>query len=154
MAEYLLAEVLGRQPKQVRRLLVRTSVLERVNGELADLLTAGSGGGRILRELEQANAFVLALDSQRSWFHYHTLFADLLQLELLDTTAQDELARLHGVAAAWFGEHGSPSRRYATLRRPRTGAWPAACCPITGSASPSTARPPPRTTCCAAFPKR
>ena len=108
VAEYLLAEVLGRQPKQVRRLLVRTSVLERVNGELADLLTAGSGGGRILRELEQANAFVLALDSQRSWFHYHTLFADLLQLELLDTTAQDELARLHGVAAAWFGEHGFP----------------------------------------------
>jgi LuxR family maltose regulon positive regulatory protein len=108
VAEYLLAEVLGRQPKQVRRLLVRTSVLERVNGELADLLTAGSGGGRILRELEQANAFVLALDSQRSWFHYHTLFADLLQLELLDTTAQDELARLHGAAAAWFGEHGFP----------------------------------------------
>ena len=108
VAEYLLAEVLGRQPKQVRRLLVRTSVLERVNGELADLLTAGSGGGRMLRELEQANAFVLALDSQRSWFHYHTLFADLLQLELLDTTAQDELARLHGAAAAWFGEHGFP----------------------------------------------
>jgi LuxR family transcriptional regulator, maltose regulon positive regulatory protein len=108
VAEYLLAEVLGRQPKQVRRLLVRTSVLERVNGELADLLTASSGGGRILRELERANAFVLALDSQPSWFHYHTLFADLLQLELLDTTAQDELARLHGTAAAWFGEHGFP----------------------------------------------
>ena len=108
VAEYLLAEVLGRQPKQVRRLLVRTSVLERVNGELADLLTGGSGGGKILRELEQANAFVVALDAQRSWFHYHTLFADLLQLELLDTTAQDELARLHGAAAAWFGEHGFP----------------------------------------------
>jgi len=108
VSEYLLAEVLGRQPKQVRRLLVRTSVLERVNGELADLLTGSSGGGRILRELEQANAFVVALDAQRSWFHYHALFADLLQLELLDTTAQDELARLHGAAAAWFGEHGFP----------------------------------------------
>ena len=108
VAEYLLAEVLGRQPKQVRRLLVRTSVLERVNGELADLLTGGSGGGKILHDLEQANAFVIALDAQRSWFHYHALFADLLQLELLDTTAQDELARLHGAAAAWFGEHGFP----------------------------------------------
>jgi LuxR family transcriptional regulator, maltose regulon positive regulatory protein len=108
VAEYLLAEVLGRQPKQVRRLLVRTSVLERVNGELADLLTGSSGGGRILRELEQANAFVVALDAQRSWFRYHALFADLLQLELLDTTTQDELARLHGAAAAWFGEHGFP----------------------------------------------
>ena len=107
VAEYLLAEVLGRQPKQVRRLLVRTSVLERVNGELADLLTGSSGGGRILRELEQANAFVVALDAHRSWFRYHPLFADLLQLELIDT-AQDELARLHGAAAGWFAEHGFP----------------------------------------------
>jgi len=107
VAEYLLAEVLGRQPKQVRRLLVRTSVLERVNGELADLLTGSSGGGRILRELEQANAFVVALDAHRSWFRYHPLFADLLQLELLDT-AQDEVARLHGAAAGWFAEHGFP----------------------------------------------
>jgi LuxR family maltose regulon positive regulatory protein len=105
VAEYLLAEVLGRQPKQVRRLLVRTSVLERVNGELADLLTGGYGGARILRELEAANAFVVALDAQRSWFRYHPLFADLLQLELLDTTQQDELAGLHGAAAGWFAEH-------------------------------------------------
>jgi len=109
VAEYLIAEVLGRQPKQVRRLLVRTSVLGRVNGELADLLTGSPGGGRILRELEQANAFVVALDAHRSWFRYHSLFADLLQLELLDTEQQEELARLHGVAAGWFAEHGFPA---------------------------------------------
>jgi LuxR family transcriptional regulator, maltose regulon positive regulatory protein len=108
VAEYLVAEVLGRQPKQVRRLLVRTSVLGRVNGELADLLTGSPGGGRILRELEQANAFVVALDAQRSWFRYHPLFADLLQLELLDTAQHDELARLHGAAAGWFADHGFP----------------------------------------------
>jgi LuxR family maltose regulon positive regulatory protein len=107
VAEYLMAEVLSRQPKQVRRLLVRTSVLERVNGELADLLTGGSGGGRILRELEAANAFTVALDAHRSWFRYHPLFADLLQLELLDS-AVDESARLHGTAAGWFAEHGFP----------------------------------------------
>jgi LuxR family transcriptional regulator, maltose regulon positive regulatory protein len=105
VAEYLLAEVLGRQPKQVRRLLVRTSVLERVNGELADLLTGGSGSGRTLRELEAANAFVVALDAQRSWFRYHPLFADLLQLELLDT-APGEVTGLHGAAAGWFAGHG------------------------------------------------
>jgi LuxR family maltose regulon positive regulatory protein len=107
VAEYLLAEVLGRQPKQVRRVLVRTSVLERVNGELADLLTGSSGGGRILRELEEANAFVSALDAHRSWFRYHPLFADLLQLELLDS-APEEVARLHGAAAGWFAGHGFP----------------------------------------------
>jgi LuxR family maltose regulon positive regulatory protein len=82
VAEYLLAEVLDRQPEQVRRLLLRTSVLDRVNGELADLLTGGSGGERVLQDLEDANAFVVSLDAARSWFRYHHLFADLLQLEL------------------------------------------------------------------------
>ena len=62
MAEYLVAEVLDRQPERVRRLLLRTSVLERVSGPLADLVTAGSDGQRILQELEEAGAFVVSLD--------------------------------------------------------------------------------------------
>jgi LuxR family transcriptional regulator, maltose regulon positive regulatory protein len=82
VAEYLLAEVLDHQSEPVRRLLLRTSVLEQVNGELADLLTGGTGGERTLQQLEQANAFVVALDARRSWFRYHQLFADLLRLEL------------------------------------------------------------------------
>src|SRR5207244_2712441 len=81
VAEYLLAEVLDRQPEEVRQLLLRTSVLERVNGPLADLLTGGSGGEWILQELEEANAFVVPLDAGRTWFRYHHLFGDLLQLE-------------------------------------------------------------------------
>src|SRR5215467_11770279 len=82
VAEYLLAEVLDRQGGPVRRLLLRTSILERVNGELAGLLTGDRGGERVLQDLEAANAFVVALDAGRSWFRYHHLFADLLQLEL------------------------------------------------------------------------
>jgi len=105
VAEYLLAEVLRRQPRQVRRLLLRTSVLERVNGELADLLTGRSGGGRILQDLEQANAFVVPLDAQRSWFRYHRLFGDLLQFEL-QASEPDEVPALHAAAAAWFAGHG------------------------------------------------
>src|SRR6201999_1195666 len=73
VAEYLMAEVLERQSEEVRSLLLRTSVLERVSGELADALTGGSGGERILQDLEAANAFVVALDSARSWFRYHRL---------------------------------------------------------------------------------
>jgi LuxR family transcriptional regulator, maltose regulon positive regulatory protein len=105
VAEYLLAEVLRRQPRQVRRLLLRTSILDRVNGELADLLTARSGGGRILQELERAGAFVVALDAQRSWFRYHRLFADLLQFELR-AAAPDEVPALHAAAAGWLARHG------------------------------------------------
>src|SRR6202008_914700 len=80
VAEYLLAEVLERQPEEVRRLLLRTSVLDRVSGPLADALTGGTGGERILQELEAANAFVVSVDMGRSWFRYHHLFADLLRL--------------------------------------------------------------------------
>ncbi|HYZ55771.1 MAG TPA: LuxR C-terminal-related transcriptional regulator [Streptosporangiaceae bacterium] len=107
VADYLLAEVLERQSEPVRRLLLRTSVLERVNGELADLLTGGSGGERVLQELEQANAFVVSLDARRSWFRYHHLFADLLQLELR-RSAPGEVPGLHETAAGWFAEHGFP----------------------------------------------
>jgi LuxR family maltose regulon positive regulatory protein len=63
VAEFLLAEVLDRQSEEVRRLLLRTSVLERVSGPLADVLTGGSGGERILQDLEQVGAFVLSLDA-------------------------------------------------------------------------------------------
>ncbi|HJY60400.1 MAG TPA: LuxR C-terminal-related transcriptional regulator, partial [Streptosporangiaceae bacterium] len=91
----------------VRRLLLRTSVLERVNGELADLLTGDDGGQRILQGLEETNAFVMALDAARSWFRYHHLFADLLRLELR-RTAPGEVAALHQVAAGWHARHGFP----------------------------------------------
>jgi LuxR family maltose regulon positive regulatory protein len=107
VAEYLLAEVLERQDEEVRRLLLRTSMLDRVSGELADSLTGGSGGERLLQELEAANAFVVALDAARSWFRYHHLFAGLLQLELR-RTAPGEVTTLHAAAAQWFAAHGEP----------------------------------------------
>ena len=105
VAEYLLAEVLDRQPGPVRRLLLRTSVLDRVNGELADLLTGGSDGERLLQQLERAGAFVTALDARRSWFRYHQLFAELLQLELRGS-APAEVPALHAAAAGWYADHG------------------------------------------------
>jgi LuxR family transcriptional regulator, maltose regulon positive regulatory protein len=107
MADYLLAEVLDHQSEPVRRLLLRTSLCERISGELADLLTGESGGERILQDLEDAGAFVVALDGRRSWFRYHQLFADLLQLELR-RTEPTEIDVLHGVAAKWYAARGYP----------------------------------------------
>jgi LuxR family maltose regulon positive regulatory protein len=105
VAGYLLAEVLERQPADVRDLLLRTSVLERVNGPLADALTGRPGSEAILQGLEDANAFVASLDVRRSWFHYHHLLTDLLRLELRRTSPEivDSLQR---AAATWFEEHG------------------------------------------------
>jgi LuxR family transcriptional regulator, maltose regulon positive regulatory protein len=107
VAQYLLAEVLDRQSEEVRQLLLRTSILERVSGPLADALTGGSGGERILEDLEEANAFVVALDAARSWFRYHHLFAGLLQRELR-RTAPGDVAALHTATAAWYAGHGFP----------------------------------------------
>ncbi len=107
VAGYLLAEVLGRQPPEVRELLLRTSILERVSGPLADALTGGTGSEAILQGLEDANAFVISLDVGRSWFRYHHLLADLLQLELRRTSPEiiDQLRR---AAAQWHEQHGYP----------------------------------------------
>src|SRR3984957_12441460 len=67
VGEYLLAEVLERQTEEVQRFLLRTSILDRVNGELADLLTGGSGGERVLQDLEAAGGLVVSLDAGRTW---------------------------------------------------------------------------------------
>ena len=107
VAGYLVAEVLDRQPAEVRELLLRTSILDRVSGPLADLLTGGSGSERILHGLEEANAFVTSLDPARSWFRYHRLFADFLRLELRRTDPAS-INPLHRKAAAWYAEHGHP----------------------------------------------
>jgi LuxR family maltose regulon positive regulatory protein len=123
VAEYLLAEVLDRQPGQVRRLLLRTCILDRVNGELADLLTQDTGGERVLQDLEQANAFVESLDPGRTWFRYHHLFADLLRLELRRTLPA-EIPLLHRRAAGWFTGHGQVAD--AVRQTQAAGDWPQA----------------------------
>ena len=107
VAEYLLAEVLDRQPEQVRRLLLRTSVLDTVSGELADLLTGDTDGERILQDLEDVNAFVVSIDAGRSRFRYHQLFADLLQLQLRRSEPH-QVTSLHAAAAEWYAAHHHP----------------------------------------------
>jgi LuxR family maltose regulon positive regulatory protein len=105
VADYLLTEVLARQPENVRRLLLRTSVAERMNGALADVLVGDSGSERTLQALEETGAFVVSLDASRSWFRYHHLFADLLRRELRRSDPQ-AVEGLHRAAAQWYSEHG------------------------------------------------
>jgi LuxR family maltose regulon positive regulatory protein len=123
VSEYLLAEMLERLPGDVQQLLLRTSLLDRVNGELADLLTGRPGSERILLELEDANAFVLSLDPERTWFRYHHLFADLLRLELR-RTLPEEVPELHRRAAQWFTGHGQVAD--AIRHTQAAGDWPEA----------------------------
>ena len=121
VAEYLLAEMLDRQPPDVQDLLLRTSLLDRVNGELADLLTGRPGSERILLELEDANAFVESLDPERAWFRYHHLLADFLRLELRRTLPA-EVPVLHRRAAEWFIRQGQMVN--AIRHTQAAGNWP------------------------------
>ena len=121
VAEYLIAEMLERQPDDVQQLLLRTSLLDRVNGELADLLTGRPGSERILLDLEDANAFVVSLDPERTWFRYHHLFGDLLRLELR-RMLPEEVPVLHRRAAEWFAEHGQVAD--AIRHTQAAGDWP------------------------------
>src|SRR3989475_12505643 len=100
-----MAEMLERQPSEVQSTLLRTSLVDRLNGELADLLAGRVGSERTLLELEDANAFVVSLDAQRTWFRYHPLLADFLRLELRRRLA-DEIPDLHRRAAQRFAGHG------------------------------------------------
>jgi len=121
VAEYLVAEMLDRQPADVQDLLLRTSLLDRVNGELADVLTGRPGSERILLELEDANAFVVPLDPERTWFRYHRLFGDLLRLELR-RTLPEEVPELHRRAAGWFIRQGQVVE--AIRHTQAAGDWP------------------------------
>jgi LuxR family transcriptional regulator, maltose regulon positive regulatory protein len=133
VAEYLLAEVLDRQPAAVRRLLLRTSILERVNGELADLLTGDQGGERVLQDLEAAGAFVVSLDAERSWFRYHQMFAALLGLELR-RAEPGGVTGLHAACAGWLAaegfaveavRHAQAAEDWELAARLLAGHWPA-----------------------------
>ena len=121
IVEYLMAEMLEGQPSDVQRMLLRTSLVDRLNGELADLLAGRSGSEQMLLELEDANAFVMSLDAQRTWFRYHQLLADFLRLELRRTMA-DEVPDLHRRAARWFADNGDVVE--AVRHTLAAGDWP------------------------------
>jgi LuxR family transcriptional regulator, maltose regulon positive regulatory protein len=121
VAEYLIAEMLDRQPDDVQQLLLRTCLLDRVNGELADLLTGHPGSEGILLDLEDANAFVVSLDPERTWFRYHHLLGDFLRLELR-RTRPEEVPALHRRAAGWFIRHGQVVE--AIRHTQAAGDWP------------------------------
>jgi LuxR family maltose regulon positive regulatory protein len=105
IADYLTGEVLERQPKALRSFLLRTCVVEELNGDLADALTGGHDGESMLARLERSNGFVVAVGSRRASYRYHQLFAELLRYELR-REAPGQVSRLHRRAAGWYAEHG------------------------------------------------
>jgi LuxR family maltose regulon positive regulatory protein len=106
IADYLVDEVLGRQPEDVRSFLLQTSILEQLTGPLCNAVTGQEGGGARLEALERGNFFVVPLDERRQWYRYHHLFAQVLHAHLLEEQA-DRVSALHRNASAWYERHGA-----------------------------------------------
>ena len=104
--DFVVEEVLGRLPDDLEEFLLRTSILERLSGELCDAVAGTSDGRERLQRIEEANLLVVPLDEERHWYRYHALFAEILRAR--QAVADSSLVPvLHSRAAAWFEAHGS-----------------------------------------------
>jgi LuxR family transcriptional regulator, maltose regulon positive regulatory protein len=106
-SEYLLAEVLSRQPDEVRQFLLTTSIVDRFTADLADALTEGTEGAHVAEQLVTENLFIERLGTQPPWYRYHHLFASVLRAELRHTRRR-EIPALHSRAAKWYFENHAP----------------------------------------------
>ena len=110
--DYLAEEVLRQQPEKVQAFLLRTSILDRLCAPLCDavLLDPSTDGQETLEYLEHANLFIIPLDSERRWYRYHHLFADLLRQRLQQSVASSAggagVAELHIRASVWYEDNG------------------------------------------------
>ncbi|MCL4562156.1 MAG: LuxR C-terminal-related transcriptional regulator, partial [Chloroflexi bacterium] len=106
IVEYLVEEVLQRQPEEIQTFLLQTSILERLTAGLCEAITGCQDGQSVLTGLQHANLFVLPLDDDGRWFRYHHLFADLLQARLRQSLPPEGVAVLHQQAADWYESSG------------------------------------------------
>jgi LuxR family transcriptional regulator, maltose regulon positive regulatory protein len=140
IADYLIEEVLQRQPEPVRTFLLKTAILEQMCGPLCDAVMGMSESRNqrisesaddrspfairsfadshaMLAYLDRANLFVIPLDNRREWYRYHHLFAELLRQRLAALLSRDEIGQLHRLASSWFEVHGDPAAALRHARR-------------------------------------
>lgn len=105
IVDYLVEEVLHRQPEGVRSFLLQTAILDRLNGSLCDAVTGQENGSAQLEALVRGNFFVIPMDDKRQWYRYHHLFADVLLAHLM-AEQPDQVPLLHRRASAWYEHNG------------------------------------------------
>ena len=106
--DYLVEEVLSRQPPPVRDFLLQTCILDRLSGPLCEAVTGNAESQDMLEHLDRANLFLVPLDGTRRWYRYHHLFAEVLQTHLLEGRRED-VADLHRRASEWYDQAGEPA---------------------------------------------
>ncbi len=132
--DYLVEEVLQRQPEQIRSFLLQTAILDRLCAALCNAVTEREDGKQTLAALERSNLFLIPLDDQRQWYRYHHLFAEVLRARLMEAQP-GQVSSLHQRASAWYERNGlrSDAIRHALAAQDFEGAaglielaWPAA----------------------------
>jgi LuxR family transcriptional regulator, maltose regulon positive regulatory protein len=106
--DYLVEEVLQRQPEHIRKFLLRTAILERLSGSLCDAVAGQKNGRGILETLERGNLFIVPLDDQHQWYRYHHLFNEVLLSHALEEQPS-QIPLLHKRASAWYEQNNLPA---------------------------------------------
>jgi len=107
VVDYLLEEVLQRQPSDVREFLLHTSILDHLNSPLCDAVTGRNNSQKTLETLERHNLFVITLDDERGWYRYYHLFGDALY-SMLKNKFPEYLSGLHQRASDWYSKNNHP----------------------------------------------
>ncbi len=105
LSDYFLEQVFDQLEPSLQAFLMKTSIVERINGDLANLLCEADDAWETLEELERRDLFLENLDRERAWYRYHRLFAEFLQ-ERTRRRLDGQSARLHRLASGWFREQG------------------------------------------------
>ncbi|HEX6553888.1 MAG TPA: LuxR C-terminal-related transcriptional regulator [Ktedonobacteraceae bacterium] len=104
VVDYLIDEVLSRQPEEVQGFLIQTCILDRLSGPLCDAVRERDDSQARLAQVERSNLFLVSLDEERLWYRYHHLFAEVLRSHLRQT--QPSLVpELHRRASRWYEQH-------------------------------------------------
>lgn len=100
---YLTEQVLDQQSEDVRYFLLQTAVLDKLHGDLCNVVTGRTDGRFMLDRLFNANLFLIPLDDEGQWYRYHHLFADLLR-DRQRVLLEGETAVLHQRASRWYAQ--------------------------------------------------
>jgi LuxR family maltose regulon positive regulatory protein len=122
--DFLTEVVLQRQPQDIQTFLLSTSILGRLSASLCDAVMQQTSSQQMLQRLEQANLFVVSLDSKREWYRYHALFAEALHYRLGQRQA-DLVPILHHRASRWYAEHNQTTEAILYAFRAKEWQWAA-----------------------------
>src|SRR5262249_36858973 len=119
IAEYFISEVLDQQPPEVARFMLDTPVLAEVTADTCAAVTGRQDAAALLRRIDTAHLFLVALDEERTTFRYHRLVRQVLRAEL---RARDEAheQKVQVQAGEWFesaGDTRKAARHFLAARQ-------------------------------------